>query len=175
VSEVHIKVLEKQDSIPTKIAIGERTYDVIPKGCVGEAMVEIEQVKNVKLKEIPESLCLYNYTPELFYTINMFKGQATMVIVEVPKYYDELMPLNDYFDLIKNIAGKMGCKVVSEDRKENQYFMKLTKDFTEDTTVLEVYEVFGKLNAEIISTMNQLNAQIISALNQILKFVKSKS
>ena len=151
-----IKVVNECDGIPTSIEVRGKAYNVVSDGFLGEVKLDLGEVKDLQLKDVPLNLCIHiQPVPELFNTIIVCFGEATAAIWETPKYYGQCIGIEHYFNIIKKVAEKMHFNIISEVREENRYFLELSMDFKEDTTVQEVYERFNKLNLEIASILSQ--------------------
>jgi hypothetical protein len=156
VEQFKIRVVSEREGIPTKIEVCGKTYNVASEDFLGEIKLDLGEVKDLRLKDIPLKLCIHiQPVPELFHTIVVGFGEATGVIWETPKYYSQCIGIEHYFNIIKKVAEKMHFNIISEVREENRYFLELSMDFKEDATVQEVYECFNKLNLEIDSILSQ--------------------
>ena len=136
--------------VPTKIEISGQTYqaEVLDDFPLGEVSVELEQLRGVRLKEIPDSIHIYCDVPQLLGELKVSKGTASLEIWRSPKLYRGFIPINSYFDVIKKIASKMGLEILNEERDDNMYRLELTK-FSEEVTVAEVCESFEELSVKI--------------------------
>ena len=159
-SEEKVKVLEVEGMefegeyvlVPTKIQISGQTYeaeflDDFPLAEV--RYVELEKIQDVRLKEIPHCIDIYCDAPQLLGQLKISKRHASIEIWAKPKYYRGYIPIDRYFDAIKKIADKRGFETFNENRDENGYSIELTKDFSADATVAEVYKSFEEFTVKV--------------------------